>query len=353
MKKLSLLFVITAFLLTGCVKNQTAEKQDLPTSNDTVVEKSQNVEIQLSDERIKELQNINDRLAVSLMRGDASLAPTFEEFTLTVTDINKTLQATIKNIESELTGKDVPDDLNLKVIGIKAVYNQLRTALLRDKPENTPTPEEFYRSVQDAQTNLLKIVEALPLANVDSDSPEKSSTVTVAVPENLDLYRQKMTEYTQVGGPNPLPNIKFITKNILVPYTIEPERTAVDVSLVGIPLGGGPDKAFASYLKIKDSTAYTLLNIDIDGWAGVSVAIAIAHPIVEKTLLQFPNIKKVVFDYAPGDKPAAISDTEQYCQFFGEHCPELETRCAFCGVTQVSNYASCHSKEFCANIPMQ
>ena len=47
-----------------------------------------------------------------------------------------------------------------------------------------------------------------------------------------------------------------------------------------------------------------------------------------------------------------IADDEAYCASFGEICPQNESRCEFCGVTQASSYASCHSKEFCQNTPI-
>jgi hypothetical protein len=81
---------------------------------------------------------------------------------------------------------------------------------------------------------------------------------------------------------------------------------SVDHALYPIPMGGGPAHASVSYFKVVGDTAYVLLNIDLDGWAGVSFAIARAHPIVEKTLLTFPEIKKVVFDVAPGDSRASV-----------------------------------------------
>jgi len=35
---------------------------------------------------------------------------------------------------------------------------------------------------------------------------------------------------------------------------------------------------------------------------GVSFSLARSHPVIEKTLLQFKNIKRVVWDEAPGEK---------------------------------------------------
>jgi uncharacterized protein YceK len=51
-----------------------------------------------------------------------------------------------------------------------------------------------------------------------------------------------------------------------------------------------------------------------------------------------------------------IKDTEAYCTSFGEMCSQESQEqnvCEICGVTKVSSYASCHSKEFCKNTPME
>ncbi len=51
-----------------------------------------------------------------------------------------------------------------------------------------------------------------------------------------------------------------------------------------------------------------------------------------------------------------IKDTEKYCTSFGEMCSQDSQKqdiCEVCGVTKASSYASCHSKEFCQNTPME
>ncbi|MEO5646530.1 MAG: hypothetical protein ABIO57_02040 [Candidatus Paceibacterota bacterium] len=45
--------------------------------------------------------------------------------------------------------------------------------------------------------------------------------------------------------------------------------------------------------KVVGSTAYVVLNINVDGWAGVSYSIDAVTPIIKQTLLQFPGIKNV------------------------------------------------------------
>lgn len=123
--------------------------------------------------------------------------------------------------------------------------------------------------------------------------------ISIVVPENYQLYRKEMTDYVQVGGENPLKNTKFVKKKKKI-------LCKDDIMVKSAELAGKeiyPErKAKIVYFKIQNKTAYVLLNFDIDGWAGVSVATGILHPVVEKTLLQFPEIEKVIFDYYSKDK---------------------------------------------------
>jgi len=49
-----------------------------------------------------------------------------------------------------------------------------------------------------------------------------------------------------------------------------------------------------------------------------------------------------------------IKDPEAYCSSLNdEACFENQDKCTVCGESQISSYASCHSIEFCKNIPME
>jgi len=337
MKKTLVLFAAVSLLFfSGCTSRQ-------QTSNEAA-------SYQPSTEVLTELTNIVNNLNVSLMRGDAALAPTFEEYVKTVRTISTSLETTIKKFETEVAKIKVPEKITLNLIGLKSLANELKLALRHTSAAPLITYEDFYKTVQATSTGIEKIISNIEPANsIDTAS---TTTVTVMVPENMEIYRQRMTEYAQVGGIDPLPSTKFIQKSIIVPYTSAIVKASAEAAIAGIPLGGGPDKAFVTYLKVTNDTVYILLNIDIDGWAGSSTTLAIIHPIIEKTLLLSPEIKKVVFDYAPEDKTAAVTDNEKYCTSFGEVCPQA-SNCETCGVTQSSSYASCHSKEFCDNAPLQ
>jgi len=154
----------------------------------------------------------------------------------------------------------------------------------------------FWQQQKDQQP-ILNTDNSLPTENV-----ENSSIITIMVPENYTLYKQEMTEFAQIGGIDPLNNIKFEKKIIKIPLTTDLIKASAQAAAEEIAPSGGPAKASIAYLKVQNKTAYVLLDIDLDGWAGVSASLAIIHPLVEKTLLQFPEINKVVFGYAPGDR---------------------------------------------------
>jgi len=149
--------------------------------------------------------------------------------------------------------------------------------------------------------------EITPSETVTPTPEAQTTTLTIMVPENPESYQQKMTDYAQLGGPDPAATWNFVPKQITVPYTDDLIKASANAAAAEFPTGGGPNKAEVVYLKIIDGTAYVLMNIDIDGWAGVSVSLAIIHPVVEKTLLQFAEIENIVFGYAPGDSLETIN----------------------------------------------
>ena len=96
--------------------------------------------------------------------------------------------------------------------------------------------------------------------------------------------------------------MKLILKTKRVPATRDVIRASAQAAAEELPAGGGPPHASVAYLKIRGKTAYVLLDIDRDGWAGAWAIQLLVHPLVEKTLLRFKGIRRVVFSEAPGDK---------------------------------------------------
>ncbi len=121
--------------------------------------------------------------------------------------------------------------------------------------------------------------------------------VTVFFPADPQAYGKMIAGEQDFQRTAAMP---FAKKHVVVPYSRDLVRASADAAAREIgPTQMGP--ATIVYWKIEDGTAFVLLNIDTDGWAGVSFTRAYCHPIVEKTLLQFKNVKRVVWDEAPGD----------------------------------------------------
>ena len=120
-------------------------------------------------------------------------------------------------------------------------------------------------------------------------------TVTVFVPADPQAY-EKM-----IGGVQDFQKaaaMAFVKKSVIVPYSEDLLYASAEAAAreAGLPqIGPAP----IVYLKVEDGTAYVLLDIDRDGWAGVGLTRIRCGIIVEKTLLQFKNVKRVRFDEAP------------------------------------------------------
>ncbi len=126
----------------------------------------------------------------------------------------------------------------------------------------------------------------------------RTMEVTVLVPADEQKYREMITGEQDFQRAAMLP---FVQKSVVVPYSTDLLRASAEAAAREAgPTQAGP--TIIIYLKIENGTAYVVLNVDRDGWAGVSFSRAYCHLIVEKTLLQFRNIDQVVWDEAPGEK---------------------------------------------------
>lgn len=133
-------------------------------------------------------------------------------------------------------------------------------------------------------------------------APMVASWLTIVLPDDINLYKQRMANFVQIGGVDPLLSQVFVKKYLAVSYTGDIQKASAEAAAQQFTTGGGPEKVLVNYLKVQSWTAYISLNIDENGRAWVSVSIAIIHPVVEKTLLQFTGIQNVIFGYASGDK---------------------------------------------------
>ena len=142
------------------------------------------------------------------------------------------------------------------------------------------------------------LVSALGCGSESVSTQVRTMEVTVLFPADEQKYNEMITGEQDFKRAAELP---FVKRKVVVPYSTDLIRASADAASKELgPSQAGPTTI--SHLKIENGTAYVLLNIDRDGWAGVSFCWARCHPVVEKTLLRFKNIKRVVWDEAPGDK---------------------------------------------------
>ena len=80
---------------------------------------------------------------MALMRGDAELAPTYEEAIVEVSKSQNKLQNAINLFESESAGKNVSNDLSNSFAIFKKTNDDINMALTRGDAELAPTYEEF------------------------------------------------------------------------------------------------------------------------------------------------------------------------------------------------------------------
>lgn len=120
------------------------------------------------------------------------------------------------------------------------------------------------------------------------------SSIHMILPQDMKSYDQQMGEFVQVGGDDPFDKTK------MVKTSIDQDVTARQLAQTVAQLISPYKKAGeVKYYELKDSTAYVMLEMDEDGWAGVSVIIGQIRPLVELNLLQYPEIDKVKFGRLP------------------------------------------------------
>lgn len=145
--------------------------------------------------------------------------------------------------------------------------------------------------------SIVLLIFASGCGSTGVSSQVRTMEVTVFVPADPQAYGEMITGQQDFQRAAAMP---FLTKHAVVPYSRDLLRASADAAA----REAGPTQMGQTtivYLKIDHGTAYILLNIDRDGWAGVGFSRAYCHPIIEKTLLQFKKIKRVVWDVAPGE----------------------------------------------------
>ena len=158
----------------------------------------------------------------------------------------------------------------------------------------------------DCECDSGETVENCPDDCIAADHNPPQTKVTFLAPDDSKAYTEYMLAPLNAEKQGPK-TWSYIKKTVCVPYTTDIIKASAQAAV------GESIASKIIYFKIENGTAYILLEMDVDGWAGVSFTIATTHPIIEQTLLQFPQIKKVVFDHAP-DYQACSKDSD--CSYY-------------------------------------
>jgi hypothetical protein len=138
----------------------------------------------------------------------------------------------------------------------------------------------------------------------------QATEVNYFVPKDIAEYMRIEEAYTAVGKEtDPAYTVVYVMHATSTKSTEDSRRTAVQAALNLLPAGGGPPHANVAYFKIVGTTAYVLLDVDFDGWAGVSIYETAAHPVITYNLLMNSGISSVVFGPAPDDTMEQIRST--------------------------------------------
>ncbi len=131
--------------------------------------------------------------------------------------------------------------------------------------------------------------------------------ITIYKPADAALYAKKIADFEsgKFGNKNVIQIMTkddFVSEQVSVklpePYDIV--RETANAAAMQVDSEVGPLKV--TNFVVENGTAYVELNIDTDGWAGVSFVKDYANPIIRQTLLQFPQITRVIFGPAKFQK---------------------------------------------------
>ncbi len=123
---------------------------DNPVEEDSTISADDEVIIYEPSSKLNStLEEALDDLNFSLQRGDAELSPTYEEFMSNVSAANDKLHNALTMYEEESEGKKVSQDISANFKNLKEINEDLNGSLLRGDAELAPTEEEFYDRVSE------------------------------------------------------------------------------------------------------------------------------------------------------------------------------------------------------------
>lgn len=140
-----LIILILAAIAGGIYWWQTS-KEDMESLDLTKVEVTDpDTSYEPNKELTEALELAENELSMSLFRGDAELAPTYDEFITAVNKAQDDLEVALGLYDE----KDPEGDLDDIIKNLESVNDKLSMSLLRGDAELAPTYEEFYKNISN------------------------------------------------------------------------------------------------------------------------------------------------------------------------------------------------------------
>lgn len=172
-------------------------------------------------------------------------------------------------------------------VGIPGPFS-IRSFILSVPETATGTLVLFERSAKDGSPiDVLRIQVRLP----------PPATVKLVLPIDLNAWRAAYNGAEDTRSSIPFHTVATSTARTVLPMEATLRKLLLWISW-NMPSAGPPQVELTAFTLV-NGTAYVSLNYDQDGWAGVSIYDGQVSPIIEKTLLQFPSVKRVVRGLAP------------------------------------------------------
>ncbi len=155
-----ILVIIVLFVIAGGIYWwQTIQKDQEPLTSPEVEVTETETSYSPSEELNETLDLALDELRMSLFRGDAELAPTYEEFITNVNKAQDTLEEVVGLYKEESKGKNIPEELANIFNSFESINDELRMSLLRGDAELAPTYEEFTENVRNISEEFSTYIE--------------------------------------------------------------------------------------------------------------------------------------------------------------------------------------------------
>lgn len=157
--------------------------------------------------------------------------------------------------------------------------------------------------VASAITAIDDIEYSLPTSDQSPSTNEGTvdrMKISIMIPKDTIGYTNAMDKFTAEGGPYPAEGFAFVKQEVEVEYT--DDLVWASANAAARTYAQSESGPYVAYLKVVDRTAYIVPTAELNAYEGQASAINKARPVITKTLLQFPEIDRVLFEMAPSDE---------------------------------------------------